>query len=98
VFGGYDLMDGAQLDELNRRLALSAVPYGFVATARAFEVNDTQWFELTAAVWANGRLLEYTEDLLVCELEAMGAGSIANRFLKLARRILPPRTEPEPVL
>jgi len=82
-------MDVAQLKKLNYGLALSAESCGLCASAREFEGDDDHWLELTAEVWVDGQRLEYTENILVCELQSMPASAIAKRFVEQASRILP---------
>jgi hypothetical protein len=82
-------MDVAQLKGLNYGLALSAESCGLRASAKEFEGDDDHWLELTAEVWVDGQRLEYTENILVCELQSMPASAIAKRFVELASRILP---------
>src|ERR1700730_5450339 len=81
------MLNIAQIEEINDHLRKFSRTRRLVAIARALRKDDGRWLELTAAVWANGRLASHTEVVPVRDFNRLGAAGIASRFIELANRI-----------
>ena len=77
-------MDKFDIDDINRKLAISAAKHGFAATARkAYRPEPRVIFD--AFAWRNEEVLNHTASYLDAELDRTGSMSVVMRFIEEAR-------------
>ena len=80
----------ADIDDINRKLAILAAKYGFAATARKAPGEDSR-VVFDAFCWHGAEVLNHNTSYSDAELAHQGPVAIATRFVEEARSKLAPK-------
>ena len=83
-------MHQADIDDINRKLAILAAKYGFAATARKAPGEDSR-VAFDAFCWHGAEVLNHNTSYSNAELAHQGPVAIATRFVEEAWSKLAPK-------